>query len=222
MRIVLRLGLDFFFLLWSTWRSGFVRRVGGPAQILGTFFLGSVLGGHLSTLQTNALWWFPCPCPLIVVPYHFRSTLGDGEGDGTYLFSLLRQPRRVHVPGIPRDGALALCRHVKMSWSLEEAFGKQKALYECWQTFYCLLKSHLFSLSFFVHSLKILLLQSMCGHTGGAVFISITSTWLQLKCVCIRPPSWEESHFPAITHRELGSLSLSPSKDCISLLHVMS
>lgn len=52
------------------------------------------------------------------------------------------------------------------------------------------------------------------------LYLYVTMTRPEVQCVGMDPSSWEDSHFPAITHG--GPLSISPSKEYISLLHMMS
>ena len=92
-------------------------------------------------LPVFSAWWTSPVCsanyilPLIVTPYHFTYVLGNGEG----AWNMLTQPppprREPVVTGVFINGSLSLCRHAKMSCSLEKYFGKWKSLYKCWQNF---------------------------------------------------------------------------------------
>lgn len=214
--IVLRLGLDFLHaVVWVKVR------------------ICKACGGQLKFWW--CLPWAQClasicpPCRLILhggslalacsllVPHHSRYILGSGERvRGTSLGSPLHQPGSMTLH-------LTLHRCVKVSWSLESALESRKHCLNAGK----LLIAHKNQTHFLVHvgppfcsfpqnpnTLEYMWLPRRSSDTVISALFGLNYsvyTWL---------PQAGKSHFPAITRR--GPLSISPSKEDISLLHVMS
>lgn len=138
------------------------------AQNLMAFFSCLMPGEHLLSLQTDSRWWF-----LALAHSLWPLLISDtSQGMGTYPFSPLHclKSRRL-LESLHR--LLSLCRYVKISQVWRSTLKSGNYCISAGKIFLLLIKvTPFFCFKFcppFCLFLKVRLLQSMCGHTVGAL-----------------------------------------------------